>query len=57
VVGTIDVLDGAISPAEIMSLDLPFVIDLVKAKVRLEQNKSKAQKAARELEALSKRGR
>ena len=32
-----------------MRLELPFVMDLVKAKIRLEENKAKAQKAAQDL--------
>lgn len=40
-----------------MRLDLPFVTDLVKAKIRLEESKSKAQRAAKELEAIQKKGR
>jgi hypothetical protein len=43
------------SPEQIVKLELPFVIDLVKAKIRLEENKSKAQKMARELNELSGR--
>lgn len=46
-----DVL-GLDSPEQIMRLDLPLVMDLVRAKIRLEESKSKAQKAAQELEKL-----
>ena len=46
-----DVL-GLNSPEQIMRLELPLVMDLVKAKIRLEENKSKAQRAAQELEKL-----
>ena len=41
-------------PEQIMRLELPFVMDLVKAKIRLEEAKTKAQKAAREMEAINK---
>ena len=53
-VSVLDVLEGAISPTEVMEQPLPFVLGLVRGKVRLEQAKSKAQKAARELEAMQK---
>ena len=42
-------------PSIVMSLELPLVMDLVKAKIRLEENKVKAQKAAQELEKTKKR--
>ena len=42
-------------PEQIMRLPLPFVMDLVKAKIRLEENKSKAQKTAQELEKIQQR--
>jgi hypothetical protein len=38
-------------------MDLPLVLDLVKAKGRLEAAKSKAQKAARELETMASKRR
>lgn len=43
------------SPEQILSADLPFVMDMVKSKVRLEEAKHKAQKAAQDL-ANSKAG-
>jgi hypothetical protein len=46
-----DVL-GLNSPEQIIRLELPFVMDLVKAKIRLEESKSKAQRAAQELDKL-----
>ena len=52
----LDVFDGAISPEAVMRMDLPFVMDLVKAKIRLEESKSKAQKAAKELAQIQKSG-
>jgi hypothetical protein len=54
VVSVLDVLEGALTPYEVVTTALPDVMDLVKAKVRLEQTKSKAQKAARELEAMGR---
>jgi ribosome assembly protein YihI (activator of Der GTPase) len=47
-----DVL-GINDPVLISELPVPLITDLVKAKIRLEGNKSKAQKAAQELEKLS----
>ncbi len=52
----IDVLDGNISVGEVLNMPLPDVLDLVKAKVRLEQAKTKAQKVAKELQAMNKSG-
>jgi hypothetical protein len=46
-----DVLDLR-DPEQIMRLELPFVMDLVKAKIRLEESKAKAQKNAQEMERL-----
>jgi hypothetical protein len=40
------------NPEQIMRMPLPLVMDLVKAKIRLEESKSKAQKAAQELDKL-----
>ena len=51
-----DVL-GLSDPEQILRLELPFVMDLVKAKIRLEENKSKAQKAAQELEKIKQKAR
>jgi hypothetical protein len=51
-----DVLDGALSPEEIMRLDLPLVMDLVKAKTRLEESKGKARRAAQEMQKMEKKG-
>lgn len=51
-----DVL-GIHDPELVVKLEIPFVMDLVKAKIRLEESKSKAQKAAEELGRLQqKRG-
>lgn len=41
------------SPEQVMHMELPLAMDLVKAKIRLEESKSKAQKAAQELAKLS----
>ena len=49
----LDVL-GSFDPEQVMKMELPFVMDLVKAKVRLEESKSKAQKAAKEFAAMNK---
>jgi hypothetical protein len=49
-----DVL-GLPNPEQIMRLPLPLVMDLVKAKIRLEESKSRAQKAAQELDKLQQR--
>jgi hypothetical protein len=54
VVSVLDIL-GPVDPERIMALPLPFVMDLIKAKIRLEESKSKAQKAARALEEVSGR--
>lgn len=51
-----DVL-GWQNPEQILRLPLPFVMDLVKAKIRLEESKSKAQKAAQELDKLQQKKR
>ena len=51
-----DVLDGALSPGEIMRLDLPLVMDMVRAKTRLEEGKSKARRAAQDMQKMEKRG-
>jgi hypothetical protein len=51
VVSVMDVLDLR-DPEQIMRLELPFVMDLVKAKIRLEESKAKAQKNAQEMERL-----
>jgi hypothetical protein len=56
VVSVLDVLEGALSPEQVMKMELPFVMDLVRAKIRLEESKSKAQRAAREMEKLNKKG-
>lgn len=48
----IDVL-GINDPELVMTMPLPLIMDLVKAKVRLEESKTKAQKAARDLAALT----
>lgn len=48
-----DVLDLK-DPEQILRLELPFVMDLVKAKIRLEESKTKAQKAAQEMDAINK---
>ena len=37
-----------------MRLELPLVMDLVKAKIRLEKQKSDAQRAAQEMQQLRK---
>lgn len=39
-------------PELVVHLELPFVMDLVKAKIRLEESKSKAQRAAQELDKV-----
>jgi hypothetical protein len=49
-----DVL-GLNSPEQIIRLELPFVMDLVKAKIRLEESKSKAQRAAQALDKLQQK--
>jgi hypothetical protein len=49
-----DVL-GWHDPEQIQRLPLPFVMDLVKAKIRLEESKTKAQKAAQELDKLQQK--
>ena len=49
-------LGGAVSPELVMSAELPFVMDLLKAKIRLEESKAKAQRAARELDKVQKGG-
>ena len=51
-----DVLDWK-NPEQIISMELPFVMDLVKAKIRLEESKSKAQKAAQELDKIQQKKR
>jgi hypothetical protein len=51
-----DVLDGAVSPEEIRSMDLPLVMDLIRAKSRLEESKGKARRAAQEMSKMEKKG-
>ena len=53
-VSVMDIL-GLNSPEQIIRLELPFVMDLVKAKIRLEESKSKAQRAAQELDKLQQK--
>jgi len=43
---------GISDPEMVVRLELPFVMDLVKAKIRLEESKSKAQRAAQELDKV-----
>ena len=50
----LDVLGGQITPESVMRLELPFVMDLVKAKIRLEKQKSDAQRSAQEMQKLQK---
>ncbi len=45
------------NPEQIMRLPLPLVMDLVKAKIRLEESKNKAQKAAQELDKIQQKTR
>ena len=51
-----DVL-GLSSPEQVLRLELPFVMDLVKAKIRLEESKSRAQRAAQELDKIQQKKR
>ena len=53
-VSVLDVLGGQFSPESVMRLELPLVMDLVKAKIRLEKQKSDAQRAAQEMQQLRK---
>lgn len=45
----LDVVGDSLSPNDVLTMDLPLVMDLVRGKVRLEQAKTKAQKVAKEL--------
>jgi len=51
-----DVLDGVLSLDDILTKDLPLVLDLLKAKTRLEESKSRARRQAQELAKLEKKG-
>ena len=43
------------NPELIMRLDLPLVMDMLKAKIRLEESKAKARKTAEDLAAINKK--
>jgi hypothetical protein len=47
---------GPIDPERIINMPLPFIMDLLKAKIRLEQSKSNAQKAAEALKTAVGKG-
>lgn len=47
---------GINDPSVLLHMDLPLVMDLMKAKIKLEESKSKAQKAAREMQQMMKGG-